>query len=123
MNSIASFAFLAQSLKCYVNGKEAEPEQVTCKPNEKFCNYIIDENDIVTRNCSAAEGLGPTVKCTKTSKFTSCLCNTDNCNYKCGPYDCKRIQNSRRVDPNADIAIYVCRANCSKAEGKNTVLL
>ena len=122
MNSIASFAFSAQPLKCHVNGKGDEPEQVTCKPNEKFCNYIIDENYIVTRNCSSAEGLWPEVRCIRTSKFTSCLCDTDNCNYHCVADNCNTIQISRRVDPNADIATYDCNATC-KAEGKNIVLV
>ena len=122
MKSLASFVFSAQPLKCHVNGKGAQPEQVTCKPHEKFCNYIIDENDTVTRNCSAAEGLWPTVKCINTTKFTSCLCDTDNCNYQCDAENCKIAQISRRTDPNADIATYDCDATC-KAEGKNTVLL
>ena len=120
MNSIASFTFSAQPLKCYVNAKGDEPVQVTCKQNETFCNYIIDEDYIVTRNCSVAEGLWPKVRCTNTSKFTSCLCDSDNCNYQCDAENCKIIQISRRVDVNSDIATYDCTATC-KAEGKNTV--
>ena len=123
MNSIASFAFLARPLKCYVNGIGAAPKQDTCKPPyDKFCNYITDEIGVVTRNCSAGEGLWPRVRCIKTSKFTSCLCDTDNCNYRCNATDCKRIQISRSDDLNSDIATYNCTATC-KAEGKNTVLL
>ena len=123
MNSIVSFAFSVQSLKCHVNEKGADPEQVTCKyPNNKFCNYIIDEFGDETRNCSSGEGLWPKVGCTKTSKFTSCLCETDNCNYRCNAEDCKRMQISWREGPNADVAIYDCKATC-EAEGKIATLL
>ena len=122
MNSIASFGFSAQTLKCHVNGIGAEPKQVTCKPPyDKFCNYITDEKGVVTRNCSAGEGLWPRVRCIQTRKFTSCLCNTDNCNYRCRAKDCNIIQISRRDDPNAEIATYDCTAAC-EAEGRNTVL-
>ena len=122
MNSIASFAISAKPLKCHVNGKGAKPEQLTCQPPyNKFCNYITDEKGDVTRNCSAGEGLWPEVRCIKTSKFTSCMCDTDNCNFRCGAYDCKPIQISRLDDPNPDIATYHCNATC-EAEGKNTVL-
>ena len=46
LNSIALYGFSEQPLKCHVNGKAAELKQVECKPpNNKFCNYIIDEED------------------------------------------------------------------------------
>ena len=123
MNSIVSFAFSVQSLKCHVNEKGADPEQVTCKyPNNKFCNYIIDEFGDETRNCSSGEGLWPKVGCTKTSKFTSCLCDTDNCNYRCCNIDCKPIQISKQDDPNADRATLNCTATCED-KGKNALLL
>ena len=123
MYSIASSDFLEQPLKCHVNGKGAELKQVECKPpNNKFCNYIIDEEKNITRNCSAGEGLWPKVRCIQTSKFTSCLCDTDNCNYQCRAEDCEAIQISRRDDSNADIATDNCKAICT-SEGKNAVLL
>ena len=123
MNSIALSGFSEQPLKCHVNGKGAELKQVECKPpNNKFCNYNIDEEKNVTRNCSAGEGLWPKVRCIKTSRFTSCLCDSDNCNYHCDADDCNTIQISRRDDLDADIATYDCKATC-KAEGKNIVLL
>ena len=122
MNSISLFAFSAQPLKCHVNEIGDEPTLVTCKPpNDKFCNHITDEKKRVTRSCSAGEGLWPKVRCTKTIKFTSCLCDTDNCNYRCDPENCEITQISRRDDPNQDIAIYDCNATC-EADGKNTVL-
>ena len=123
MNSIASFAISAKPLKCHVNEKGAKPEQITCQPPyNKFCNYITDEKGDVTRNCSAGEGLWPKVRCIQTSKFTSCLCDTDNCNYQCRAEDCEAIQISRRDDSNADIATDNCKAVC-KSKGKNAVLL
>ena len=116
MNSIAA------KIICHVNGKGDTPKQDTCKPPyDKFCNYVIDENDSVTRNCSAGEGLWPKVRCIKTSKFTSCLCDTDNCNYQCLANECKKIQISRRDNSNADISTKNCKAIC-KSEGKNAVL-
>ena len=123
MNSLASSGFSEQPLKCQVNEKEAELKQVECKPPyDKFCNYIIDEERKVTRNCSAGEGLWPKERCIQTSKFTSCLCDTDNCNYQCDATDCKKMQISRTNDFNVDIATKNCTAIC-KSEGKTTVLL
>ena len=123
MNSLASSGFSEQPLKCQVNEKEAELKQVECKPPyDKFCNYIIDEERKVTRNCSAGEGLWPKERCIQTSKFTSCLCDTDNCNYRCNAEDCKKMQMSWHNNPKADIAIYDCKATC-EAEGKIATLL
>ena len=123
MNGIVSFAFSAPPLKCHVNEIGDEPTLVTCKPpNDKFCNHITDEKKRVTRSCSAGEGLWPKVRCIQTSKFTSCLCDTDNCNYQCRAEDCEAIQISRRDDSNADIATDNCKAICN-SEGKNAVLL
>ena len=107
---------LENSLKCHVNQKGSEPKEVTCQPPyDKYCNYIEREG-VVTRNCSAGEGLWPQVRCIKTSWFTSCLCKGDNCNAKCTWDNCKKIAISRSVDPNSDITMYNCDANC-KAEG------
>ena len=103
-------------MKCHVNEKGGEPKEVTCQPPyDKYCNYIEKEG-VVTRNCSAGEGLWPKVRCIKTSWFTSCLCKGDNCNAKCTWDNCKKIAASRSVNPNSDIAMYNCDANC-KAEG------
>ena len=42
-----------------MNEKGAELKEVTCQPpNDKYCNYIEREG-VVTRNCSAGEGLWP----------------------------------------------------------------
>ena len=123
MNSIVSFSFSVQSLKCHVNEKGAKPEQVTCKyPNNKFCNYIIDELGHETRNCSSGESSWPKVGCTKIGKFISCLCDTNNCNYRCNAEDCKKMQMSWQKDPNADIEIYDCKATC-ESESKIATLL
>ena len=107
-------------MKCQVNEKGEEPKEVTCNPPyNKFCNFISERNGFelsLTRNCSAGEGLWPKTRCIKTSKFTSCMCDTDNCNKMCTPDECKKIAISRRDDPNADITTYDCTANC-KAEG------
>ena len=108
--------FLEDSLICNVNEKGTEPKQVACQPPfNKFCNYI-DREGVVTRNCSAGEGLWPKVRCIKMSKFTSCLCKGDNCNNQCDWDNCTKIATSRSVKPNEDIAIYNCNANCN-AEG------
>merc|ERR1712136_580702 len=104
------------SLKCHVNEKGGEPKEVTCQPPyDKYCNYIEREG-LVTRNCSAGEGLWPQVRCIKTSWFTSCLCKGDNCNAKCTWDNCKKIAVSRSVDPNSDITMYNCDANCKDGE-------
>merc|ERR1711872_159245 len=52
----------------------------------------------------------------KTSWFTSCLCKGDNCNAKCTWDNCKKIATSRSVDPNSDITMYNCDANCKAEE-------
>merc|ERR1712136_405153 len=104
------------SLKCHVNEKGGEPKEVTCQPpSDKYCNYI-DREGVVTRNCSAGEGLWPQVRCIKTIWFTSCLCKGDNCNAKCTWDNCKKIAVSRSVNPNSDITMYNCDANCKDGE-------
>ena len=80
--------------------------------------HYVDVFTNVTRNCSAGEGLWPKTRCIKTGKFTSCMCDTDNCNKMCIREDCKKIAISRRPG----ITTFDCSANC-KAEGIKTVLL
>jgi len=106
-------------LKCIVNEKGGEPKEVTCQPPyDKYCNYI-DKEGVVTRNCSAGEGLWQKVRCIKTSWFTSCLCKGDNCNAKCSWDNCKKIAVSRRsVNPNSDTTMYNCDANCKAGDGE-----
>ena len=117
MSHLLTSIFISEgALTCHVNEKGAEPIPVVCQPPyDKFCNYI-DRDGVVTRNCSAAEGKWPMVRCIKMSSFTSCLCKGDNCNSLCTWDNCEKIATNRNVDPNADIAMYHCNANC-KAEG------
>jgi len=86
----------ANSLKCHVNEKGAEPKEETCKTGEDvWCHHSEDKNGVVRKCKGKKDDLGWNIieGCMKTKEFkiggkiapetTTCACNSDNCNNIC----------------------------------------
>ena len=77
-----------------MNGKD--PEETECKKKDAFCGWVQDNNKLTRLACMPkvleyeSSKIEYEVGCEKDpqQKITTCLCNTDNCNYQCN--DCKR---------------------------------
>ena len=76
-----------------MDGKE--PEETECKKKDAFCGWVQDNNKLTRLACMPTElsyedsKIEYEVGCEKDpdNKITTCLCNTDNCNYQCNEND------------------------------------
>jgi len=86
----------ANSLKCHVNEKGAEPKEETCKTGEdEWCNYSENKDGVIRKCKGKKDDIGWEIKegCIKTKEFkiggrvvpetTTCACNSNNCNNNC----------------------------------------
>jgi len=82
-------------LKCHTNMNGKDPEETECKKKDAFCGWVQDNNKLTRLACMPkvleyeSSKIEYEVGCEKDpqQKITTCLCNTDNCNYQCNEND------------------------------------